>query len=99
MKKSNKNNKHIKMLIDLRYKVHLFTRKSNIIKSEMKGAPFTYQGLVKSLIINGKDPVNIIWKVEKNDISFIDLNDLFEEIDSLNKLIISFLIQQTKLLK
>lgn len=76
--KSNINHKLIKKLLDPGIKNHLFVRKSNSNKNKLKGAPFTYKGWAVPIKVSGKDPINIIWKVNSEILPFIEIDDISE---------------------
>lgn len=72
MKKSNIENKNIKMMLDPRIKVHLFVRAVD----PKKGDPFTYFGIVNPISVSGKDPVNIIWQIDHTGITFLENDEI-----------------------
>lgn len=74
-KNSDITDKHIKMMLDSNHNVHMFTRKSNTDKTKLKGAPFVYQGIALPLKVSGKNPVNIVWKLNGQVTPFIELDD------------------------
>ena len=72
MKKSNIENKNIKMMLDPKIKVHLFVRAAD----PKKGDPFTYFGIVNPISVSGKDPVNIIWQIDHTGITFLENDEI-----------------------
>ncbi|GMC10253.1 hypothetical protein K5E_23920 [Enterococcus thailandicus] len=83
-KKSNIQNKYIKTMLNPNCKIHLFTKKSKKNKEDLKGSPFRYEGTVIPWEVSGKDPINIIWKINKLSMNFIELDDLIYDDEIVN---------------
>ncbi|EAE2451622.1 DUF3427 domain-containing protein [Listeria monocytogenes] len=98
-KKSNVQHKHVKMMLDPNVDKRLFVRKSNSNKNKLKGAPFTYKGLVNPIKVSGENPINIIWKVNSNATNYIEMDDV-SNFDNVGKgySIITFSNKDTALL-